>query len=64
MRVLGMGAPELLLMVPFLLAAGVAIFAIVMAVRLVRAAERTAAATEAIASEMARRSTTPGNGNQ
>ena len=59
-----MGVPELLLMVPFLFTLGIAIFAIVMVVRLVKAAERTAAATEAIAAEVSRQNKTSDSGNQ
>ncbi|MEG0990191.1 MAG: hypothetical protein RR842_05070 [Gordonibacter sp.] len=64
MRILGMSVPELLFAVPFLVAIGIAVFAVVMIMRLVKAAERTAAATEALANEVCRQGKMPGNGNQ
>ncbi|MEA5019488.1 MAG: hypothetical protein VB027_03860 [Gordonibacter sp.] len=59
MRILGMGIPELLVTVPFLLTVGIVVFVVVMIMRLVKAAERTAAATEAMASRMCSQDVAP-----
>ncbi len=56
MRILGLGVPEMAIsLVPLLVAVGFAVFVIVMLLRIAKAVERTAAATEAMANEALRR---------